>query len=456
MVPVKLTNFTKIVLYIFIFVLGSIFSLNPYIIIIFLSFSEISIQLNKRVFFTSYLFWNFGFILLICTINIFSIDLIIEKLGEDTYYRTSRVFFTSFLFITYFYRFYSKNTIIKFEKEQHLQKMRLFFICFILFSYVTYMIYNGSRAIEIFSKGRGYFIVNSSFGGQGDQGADRGLFSTLIYYFTEITGYLIPALIFLFIKTKTKLKYALIFALILSIPFWTTQFILGTRHHILFSVLSLLGCIIILYPKIIRVKLNLFFLLIVLALAFSTSMMHVRKVGYENFFNFEEFKFEPEKTSADPSGLYMNYVVDYFNKQPYKYGQSISGLVFIWVPRSLWSNKPKGFNHWFYREHVSPGYKGFNSITCSYLAIPYSDFGIWGVIIVSILIAYFFSKTDAYLLKDKAIYTYKGVLIISFLFTISFYLPRGLTATYLKIILVLSLIYMISILNRFVIRKLKK
>lgn len=449
----RLTNITTVCLYVFIFFTGLFVDINPYRLIVLLVFLEILRQIRNKIFFTSYVFWNLGFILLICTINIFSKDIVVEKLSIDVYSQTSKVFFLSFITIAFFYKYFTRNVVINYYSIPKTYKVNLFFFLFIIATYLVYMIFNGTRAIEIFKSGRGAFIVNSSFGGKGDQGLNRSIFTTVIYYFTEITGYLIPALIFLFFKIKTKIFKALLFTIIFSIPFWTIQFILGTRHHILFSFLSLVGSFIVLYPKIIRVKVKHFILLIFLGLIFSTAMMHIRKVGFSDVFNFSEFSFEPARISADPSGLYMNYVVDYYNKNEFNYGKSTSGLLFVLVPRSIWNNKPKGFNHWFYREHIIPGYKGYNSVTCSYLAIPFADFGLFGVILISIILAYFFARIDLYLSKHKNIRSFKNVITIAFLFTLSFYLPRGLTAVYLKIILSLSLIYLMSIINKLVIRK---
>lgn len=458
MFKTKFTYPVTVLLYITFYFLGTALGINPYTITISISFIEILRQIKNNKFFTALLFWNLGFILLSCSINLFDKLSIVERFGIEVYDKTAGIFFLSSMTIIFFYHYFFNKNKRKYPEEVEAidnpyKSIKVFTVLLILIVYLIFIIYNGQRAFQIVSNGRGFFTVNSSFGGQGDQGAGRSLILTLLYYLTEISGYLLPSLMFLVLMQKARIFYALFFTFILSLPVWLTQFFLGTRHHILLSGLCFIACFILLYHKRIKVKVRTFVLVLFSALFFSFAMLHIRKVGYQNMFDFSQLEFKPEKIGGDPSGRYMNYVVEYFDDNSYRYGVSTTGLVFVWMPRSVWSSKPQGFTHWFLREHVIPGYKGYNSISTTYLGVPYSDFGRIGVVLASILIAFFLAKVDCYTLRLKSAFTFKKLLLVSFSLALSFYMPRALTAVYLKVILVFAFISVLAIVNRLVIKK---
>ncbi|WP_397364205.1 O-antigen polymerase [Olleya sp. R77988] len=457
MLKIKFTYPITVLIYITFFLIGTTLGYNPYGLTILISFFEILKQIRNNSFFTALLFWNLGFVFLSCSVNLFDKVDIVEKFGIGVYEKTANIFFLSSITIIFFYHYFLKKQKQKYPVEVEVDNspftsIKTFTLLLIIAVYLIFIIYNGQRAFQIMTMGRGTFVVNSSFGGQGEQGTGRSIIITLLYYLTEISGYLLPSLMFLILLQKLRILYALAVTFILSVPIWMTQFFLGTRHHILLSGLSFIACFVLLYHKRIRIKVRTFVIILSAGLFFSFAMLHIRKVGYANIFDFSNFKFEPEKIGGDPSGRYMNYVVEYFDTKDYRKGVSTTGLVFVWMPRSIWNNKPQGFTHWFLREHVIPGYKGYNSISTSYLGVPYSDFGKTGVVFASILIAFFLAKIDCYTLRLKSAFTFKKLIIVAFSLALSFYMPRALTAVYLKMILVFAFISVLSFSNRLVIR----
>lgn len=72
------------------------------------------------------------------------------------------------------------------------------------------------------------------------------------------------------------------------------------------------------------------------------------------------------------------------------YGYQLLGVLFFFVPRSLWASKPIGSGYFVAHEQ---GYY-FDNLSMNFLGEGYINFGVFGVVIFSILIAYVNARLD--------------------------------------------------------------
>lgn len=114
-------------------------------------------------------------------------------------------------------------------------------------------------------------------------------------------------------------------------------------------------------------------------------------------------------------------------------GNQLLGVLFFWVPRSIWMNKPIGSGA-LMAEKLD---FDFTNVSCNYFAEGYINFGFIGVFLFTLLLAYFTAKLDRYYWVKKkksplsvGIYLYtlgmlffilRGDLMSSFAFTMGMY-----------------------------------
>lgn len=122
------------------------------------------------------------------------------------------------------------------------------------------------------------------------------------------------------------------------------------------------------------------------------------------------------------------------------YGNQLLGVVFFWVPRSFWPSKPVGSGSYIAKETHLP----FTNLSMPYMGEGYLNFGLLGLILFSVVLAYIFAKLDSnywkfnnnnnftslkyYLILGLVMFIMRGDLLSSFAYTIgyimSFYLAK--------------------------------
>ena len=145
----------------------------------------------------------------------------------------------------------------------------------------------------------------------------------------------------------------------------------------------------------------------------------------------------------------LNMVIDYVNKHSITYGSQLLGVLFFFVPRSIWLSKPIGSgafvaesNNW-----------SFTNISCSYVAEGYLNFGFIGVIIFAIILGYTVSKLDAFFYHSKKLnfikifypvslgmifFILRGDLMSSFAFTTGFIIAAVIIATVIRLRIIIK------------------
>ena len=140
-------------------------------------------------------------------------------------------------------------------------------------------------------------------------------------------------------------------------------------------------------------------------------------------------------------------LIKHFNTNPHLYGESSSFLLYFWIPRSFWPNKPTMLGNWFIREYRS-GFSEGHSASFGFTGDLYADFGYFSLFFIFIL-GILLKRAENF--KDKAINSNNfniilGAMLYPFVF---FFVRSPVTSiiTFLSIILYYKLFKNILNLN---------
>ena len=455
-IKTKFTNSVYLFIYFVIAILGHFLFSFDYGVIATIVAIEVARQVSKNNLITGYSFWLLGFLLLVCVDGVLTKEMAIEKIGYDLYHYTSSLFLISILIIIFTYHYFRKKDSKKHENVEFVSiinktNKQYLNLVIIVIIYLIFIYSNLPPALNTLIKGTYQAVKDSEFGGL--NGQNRSLISTVMYFISNISGYIIPALIYFWnFKKYANAKKAILYSILLSLPIWSIYFLIGVRQNILYSVIVLLGVFSL--TKLAKLKFK-FKYLIVLYIAFlgSNVIKEARQYGYIDYIFGSEQKVKKRrylnKDKTEKTTLYMGYVVDYYEDNNYRYGKSTGAIMLFWVPRKLWNDKPPIFGYWFIREYFSHkkllGFGDKYSAPSSYLATPYSDFGFMGVLFISWVIAFVLNKVDLYFRKNAHTLDYKKMIIISFCLAGFFFLPRQLNQFFSKTLIVYFFLQIIFI-----------
>lgn len=122
------------------------------------------------------------------------------------------------------------------------------------------------------------------------------------------------------------------------------------------------------------------------------------------------------------------------------YGRQLLGVIFFFVPRAIWLEKPTGSGHYLMESMGS----NFTNVSMPYFGEGYINFGLLGIIVFSLFLSYVMAKLDTtywkgsnktgveqikyYMLLALLIFILRGDLMSSFAFTCgmisSFYMVK--------------------------------
>ena len=204
-------------------------------------------------------------------------------------------------------------------------------------------------------------------------------------------GLILPALIayyYLFIK-KTKI----IIPFLIASPIYFILFLEGSRFPLLFSFLGF-----ILVSQAIIFKNMNFKKYVILTMAFlslfivSVVMKQLRtsNSSYNKVSIFETTKDAGLASlfakNASPEGIIdmTDLMFTYFETNDFKYGSSTSFILYFWVPRSIWPDKPTMIGHWLIRDFRS-GFGSGHSASFGFTGDLYADFGFFSLAFVFLL-----------------------------------------------------------------------
>ena len=320
-------------------------------------------------------------------------------------------------------------------------------ISYLVIIFILYAYYILSKYVEtsnVFFGGRSY--------GSGNALGSGSLLGSLI---TSV-GMMLPALIGYF---YTKIKHRpILTSLLLSLPIFLILLITTSRFKFLFSILPYLivtGILDLKYSSFKKnVLLSLFVVIIIVGTGFlksnrniaiveidASEILHAQNDSGDDMFESAAYQMSPEGV------VYMAAVADdYFTNHDLHYGKECAFLLYFWVPRSWWPDKPTMLDSWLIREYenVSEGY----SSASGFIGELRADFG-WLCVFFMFLFGMIVRRLDGY---TKAIINRQPqsfyIVLISILYPWIFFFVRSpLTATMALLWNVVIWIIMASILN---------
>jgi oligosaccharide repeat unit polymerase len=278
-------------------------------------------------------------------------------------------------------------------------------------------------------------VLSSMEGGRAGQ-SDEGSF--IFGSILNALGFILPALTayyFIIIKKKTILK-----AFLIASPIFIIQFLIGTRFPLLFSVL---GFVIVTYSKFPSKKFNfkssflIVFSLLVLIFG-SEAMKSFRTFGFESNKKNNVFQVDYDGDTNIPASILSlgspegvidmtTLLFDYFEHHDHMYGKSTGFILYFWVPRVIWPDKPTMLGNWLIREYRS-GFGSGHSSSFGFTGELFSDFRYFSLIFI-FFIGRLLAKANAF--KDRAFNSNSYQLIIgAMLFPYVFFFVRSpITAT---------------------------
>lgn len=246
---------------------------------------------------------------------------------------------------------------------------------------IFYFLMKIEGAIYTFSVGRNVIIKE----GDGTSFFLDSILSSIGFVLPSILGYY-----YLYIRKKS-----LWFPIIFSIPIFLILFLGGTRFPLLFSLLGFFIVVQAKYFKKVSVKQYVIIGLVTLGLGFGATMMkHLRSSSTKDT-EFVLFDKNSEKSNLptmlaasimSPEGIVdmTELMFKHFEYKDHSYGKSSSFLLYFWIPRQVWPDKPTMLGHWFIREYRG-GFSAGHSASFGFTGDLYADFGLFSLVFVFFL-----------------------------------------------------------------------
>ncbi|MBS1614649.1 MAG: hypothetical protein JST06_00865 [Bacteroidetes bacterium] len=115
-------------------------------------------------------------------------------------------------------------------------------------------------------------------------------------------------------------------------------------------------------------------------------------------------------------------VMQYTDRAGNTNGRQLMGVALFFVPRSVWPDKPVGSGAFLFDAlHL-----GFNNVACTFLAEGYINFGIWGSLIFTVLLALIIARYDAWYWQQGGMTQFRLIRLFYYVaIGMLFYVLRG-------------------------------
>lgn len=251
---------------------------------------------------------------------------------------------------------------------------------------------------------------NENFGGDATTGA-------IIVTATRAASFLILLMTLQFKKSITPIAFYLSLAISI-ILFSIINFPPSLSRYLFFSyVLAILYC----YTNATTKNKTILFLAFFIGTITVFPLFNFISRGLADS-NFELDIFDYYTTSGDFDGYQsIINVVKYTEDKFFTFGGQLLGALFIFIPRSIWTDKPFATGQ-IAAENM--GYQ-FTNISSPLISEIYIDFGYIGTIALGLLIGAAVRKIDSYSLASKMNNSQSGILLCAIIFSFLMITLRG-------------------------------
>lgn len=220
--------------------------------------------------------------------------------------------------------------------------------------------------------------------------------ASIISVLTPALGMILPAIIAYYFRHIKRTN--ILIPILIVLPIFIYQFIIATRFQLLFQVLPF--CIILDIVKVQNINWKSITLIIFFAIALSAFSSYTKQNRNfaKNEKEYVETKYSTDKTSdtfeaialeLSPEGIIdmIRMLDDYYEHNDHEYGKESAYILYFWVPRSIWTDKPTPIDHWLIRQYetvsdeysASTGFVGFLKADFGWFALIFAI--VWGIII---------------------------------------------------------------------------
>ncbi len=216
-------------------------------------------------------------------------------------------------------------------------------------------------------------------------------------------GIILPSLVaFLFRDVKKPFKWI---QLILVLPVFIFHVVLATRFKLLFSLIPycIVSGLINLSKSTWRT--NMALLVIILSASILSSFMKSNRNMSVVDLGMDEHVADEYANSRwsvklgaelSPEGIIQvaKYADNYFENHELRYGLESSNILYRWVPRKIWPNKPTTLDHWLIRYYEDV--PDTHSTSSGFIGVFRADFG-WFALVFAFIIGIVVAKINAYM-----------------------------------------------------------
>ncbi|WP_406603589.1 O-antigen polysaccharide polymerase Wzy [Niabella agricola] len=293
------------------------------------------------------------------------------------------------------------------------QSFILVIISLISFSLVLYA--NNGSLLSMLIRGGDYKEENAS---------SSSVLSLIIYQFCRPLSIIC---LFYYITSKSKNYLTII---LLSILALATCSPLGMPR---FAAAALYIPLLLLTIRAFSVRSNIFSLTFIMGLLVIFPFLN--SFRFYSKYSSAKLGLDTEMFTTGNFDSYQNFAL-IVSQNLITWGRQLLGVFLFWVPRSLWPDKPVGSGVLL----AEKNHFEFDNVSANYFAEGYINFGIPGIIIFTIILAYFtsridklywsnisnrkhnFSRVSYFVLIGMLFFILRGDLLSSFAYTISFIL----------------------------------
>jgi oligosaccharide repeat unit polymerase len=264
-------------------------------------------------------------------------------------------------------------------------------------------------------------------------------------------GYILPATVAYFDIILNKKKAYI--PLLKSLPIFILLLFLGSRFRLLFSVLGFVVVLISSKTGNIKFRDYIKYGLMIFVLASSAALMRnfrsgnvFEQVGIETKSKKIGYHSLPEYLSQylSPEGVIsmISLEMRHFKSHPYMLGANSSFLLYFYIPRSIWPDKPTMLGHWLLRKYQKTGFAAGHSSSYGFIGELYADFG-WFSLFFVFLLGRLMGKGEKFRKKAFAKQGYKVVLATMLYPYVFFFVRSPITATmnFIGILVVYNFFY---------------
>lgn len=236
---------------------------------------------------------------------------------------------------------------------------------------------------------------------------------------------------------------------IYSIPIFILYLGSGTRFLLLFGLLAFIN------NALFNLNFKKIFYLgfAIIAIGFVANfLLQYRNVGLTSDIKFENYVKEKNLSinkkivkNFTEEGVFRNAIMinDYTQKKGFTNGNSISFILFFWVPRDLWKTKPTMLDFWLIREYTHEFDDTGHSTASGFIGEIFMDFGKYLTVAICLFFGVILSRLNLKLLK-LSVNSYFSLIISSSVIAWLFFSVRSVLTSSMLFVFIITMAYIFN------------